>query len=163
MPQHRKFQIFVGAAILLVLGISLIGYAAGPGRWRQRVLFFPRVIDAGIQGETRFLPVRGDIEADTRLVLEELILGPANLRLSNIVPLGTELRLFMVRDDRVFIDLSTDVVLDRANVRTSLQEAVALMVRTLQFNFPVLGDIEITVGGQVPGYPYFRGEETGRL
>ncbi len=143
---------------MAVLAVSILSFALGPGRFRTRVLYFPRILDQQIRGEERVVPLRGGpraAEANAELLLEEIILGPADLLYGAILPVDTELRVFMLRDDQVYIDFSAAAVTNRANLITSIDHAFDLIEQTLVFNFPSIADVHITIEGNIPNHPHY--------
>ena len=104
------------------------------------------------------VPVRGGTnatEANAELLVQELILGPADLQYAALLPVDTELQLFMLRNDQVYMDLSAAAVTNRRNLIPSLDHAFALVEQSLTFNFPSIADVHITIEGNLPNYPHY--------
>jgi hypothetical protein len=89
------------------------------------------------------------------VLVEELILGPTSLYRSRVLPAGTRIQLFMVRDNVAYLDLSRDALFGDDSVRIDFGEAAAVIEQSLRFNFRSLEGVVITVDGQLPFEPYF--------
>ena len=148
------------AALLLVASflISLAFYWVIEARYAERVLFFPGNITNEVSGEERIVRNYGDVERDMQVLLEEMILGPTSLYRSRVLPKETRIRLFMLRDGVVYVDLSRDVLFRDDQVHIDFEEAVAGLERSLRYNFRSIDDVVVTVDGQLPYEPYFEPE-----
>ncbi len=135
----------------LFLLISLAGWLLRPMPTRAAVLFFPRASDSRLQGEPRrVLPGGQGLEDDARIVVEELLLGPGDSRLTVALPRGTRVTETLYRRGRLYVDLSEDAVFAQT---PPLDLGLLAVRRTLRYNFPTLGPIILTVGGREPGVP----------
>jgi len=133
----------------LFLLLSLAGWLLRPVPTRAAVLFFPRASDLRLQGEPRrVLPGGQGLEDAARVLVEELLLGPGDSRLTGALPRGTRVTETLYRRGRLYVDLSEDAVFAQT---PSLNLGLLAVRRTLRYNFPTLGPIILTVGGREPG------------
>ena len=137
----------LSAAVLLV---SLAIYALAGTEQVRRVLFFPDPESHRLVGEEHFVPrVRGT-EESVRLLVKELLLGPASFELSPLLPKSANLRSVSLRDRVLYVDFSTDLVLDLATVPLGLGQIIQGVANNAYFNFPRLRGVYVFVHGQVP-------------
>lgn len=121
----------------------------------ERVLFFPGTLEAGLQGEARLMPRHRDPDRAMRVLMDEIILGPAVLGLTRVVPRDTGVRSVMVRDGIAFIDLDGGFLPFQQSLLLSVDEALDAIRHTIQFNFRRIDAVVITIDGQLPGQPVF--------
>lgn len=149
-------SLFIAAVMLVATCvISLVFYLALHADNSERVLFFPGNISDDISGERRVVTNFPALERDMEVLVEEVILGPTSLYRSRVLPKDTEIRVFMLRDNVLYVDLSRDALFGDDSVRLDFDESAAVLRRALQFNFRSLEDVVITVEGQLPNQPYF--------
>ncbi len=134
---------FLSLAIFLVQGIFE----------KKLLLFFPQHSGGALAGEARSLVRQKSIEKDLELVVEELILGPADIRHSGVLPRNTRVRSALVRRGAAYLDLSPDAIFLGGEVKMSFQEVLETVKKTVMFNFPGLENLIVTIDGQVPGEP----------
>lgn len=116
----------------------------------ERVIFFPRHREQVIEGEPRRLPVKENREKDIQLLVKETILGPFNINYDRVLPLNTEVRSVIFREDRLYLDFSIDPIVQKEGSVLSLPEKIEALKRTIQFNFPSVELITVTFRGQTP-------------
>jgi hypothetical protein len=145
------------AAIMLVAAfvISLVFYLTLHADNAERVLFFPGNISDDISGERRVVTNFPELERDMEVLTEEVILGPTSLYRSRVLPKDTGIRVFMLRDNVLYVDLSREALRADDSVRLDFVDSAAVLQRSLHFNFRSLEDVVITVEGQLPNEPYF--------
>ena len=135
--------------LVLFLLLSLAGWLLRPVPTRAAVLFFPRAGDLRLEGEARpVLPGGQGLEDGARVVVEELLLGPADSRLVAALPRGTRVTETLYRRGRLYMDLSEDAVFAES---PSLDLGLEAVRKTLRYNFPTLGNVIVTVGGREAG------------
>ncbi|MFP4375190.1 MAG: GerMN domain-containing protein [Spirochaetaceae bacterium] len=135
--------------------ISVVFYVVLHLDSAERVLFFPGNISDDISGERRIVRNFPDPERDMEVLVEEVMLGPTSLYRSRVFPKGTSIRIFMVRDNVAYLDLSRDALFGDDSLQLEFNEAAAVLRRSLHFNFRSLEDVVITVEGQLPNEPPF--------
>jgi hypothetical protein len=139
-----------GTLLAALVLSSLLFFLGGESRTRERVLFFPAYRTADFEGEIRELPRKESLEADIRLVVEEIILGPFGIHHDPILPESADVRSVMLRDDTLYVDFSIDVIFQREDSILSLGEVLDGIRRSITFNFPSVERIVFTVRGEVP-------------
>jgi hypothetical protein len=128
--------------------ITLACWLFRPVPTRNAVLFFPRAGSTRLCGESRpVLPGRAGLEESARIMVEELLLGPADIRFSPALPRGTRVTETLYRRGRLYVDLSEDAVFA---VNPSLTEGLSAVRKTLRYNFPTLRSVVLTVEGREP-------------
>jgi len=145
------WAIFLAASLL----ISLSLYFAFRPDQVERVLFFPENITGALKGEARLLPRQHTVEERVRSVVAELLLGPELVRDLPDAPVDTVARLVIVRNNNVYIDFSPKMAIGGIQMQEPVDRTLKIIERTIRFNFPFIRNITITIGGQLPGEPYF--------
>ena len=145
---HPTFSLAMLA--LAVLLVSLALYAlAGTARVR-RVLFFPDPESHRLAAEEHFVPRARGTEENARLLVKELLLAPASFELGRLLPESTRLLSVSLRDRVLYVDFSTDLVLDLATVPLGLGQIVQGVANNAYFNFPRLRGVYVFIHGQIP-------------
>jgi hypothetical protein len=126
----------------------------------RRTLFFPDLLSGEIHAEERIVTRRGEQRSAVRLALEEVILGPADINSSRVLPKGTAIDALFIDDRTVYVDLGIAAIEQSPDVRVNFADSVALIERNILFNFRSLKEVVVTVDGQVPYAPYFELERT---
>jgi hypothetical protein len=154
----REASSVVTIALSLVVGSLVISLALylllGQERVR-RTLFFPDLLSDEVHAEERIVTRRGASGEAVQLLLEEVILGPASINSSRVVPKTTKINALFIDDRTVYVDLSPRAIGDSPDVRVDFEKALDLLERNVLFNFRFVQDVVITVDGQVPYTPYF--------
>lgn len=141
---------WLGIALAAVLVFSLVMFFLEENPVRRKVFFFPQYRSSVVSGEARNLPVRGSLEENMELLVEEMLLGPVEVTHVHIFPEGTALRTLMLRGSVVYIDLSVDAVLGRKSSELGFEESVEVMKRTVRYNYPGVEAFVVTVDGEIP-------------
>ncbi|NBB91522.1 MAG: hypothetical protein GVY23_10045 [Spirochaetes bacterium] len=148
--------LFIAVAMLLAtFVISLVFYLTLHAKNSERVLFFPGNITDDISGERRVVTNFSELERDMEALAEEVILGPTSLYRSRVLPKDTAIRLFMLRENVLYVDLSREALFGDESLRLDFVQSVSVLRRSLEFNFRSLEEVVITVEGQLPNEPYF--------
>lgn len=152
--KERPYLLWVAMFLAsLVIGLAL--YFIFPPRQTERVLFFPENITGKTHGESRLVPRERGREDAIVEVVDEILLGPTRLRDLPLVPADTRLDFLMLRGDTVYIDFSPELVVGSDSVQESVPRILEIVRHTIFYNFPYVRQISITIGGQLPGQPYF--------
>jgi hypothetical protein len=139
-----------GALLAAVLVVSLAMYLVTGTERVRRVIFFPDPESHKLVGEEHFVPrVRGS-EENMRMVVKELLLGPASYELARLVPRSVRVRSVSLRESVLYVDFSTDLVLDIGTVPLGLAEIVQGVANNVFFNFPRLRGVYVFIHGQIP-------------
>lgn len=134
----------------LVLGLSLLFYFTQENRLSRVVLFFPAEKTFQIVGEDRAIFLSGNLEKDLTAVASETLLGPARPTNLRLFPNGGWVRSLLVRQDKVYLDLSKEIVMPEKTLVLDLKSALEVLKKNLHFNFPGLKPIIITINGVEP-------------
>ncbi len=145
-----------GAFLLLSLVVSLSAFALFNDGQVDRVLFFPGARTARVSGELRSLPALGDTRDDLRLLLNEVILGPAEIQHGRLVPRGTQVRSLIVNDGIAFVNFNEVILFEAPDQQLALEEVFDVLRRTIRYNFRSIERVVFTVNGQLPSQPFFQ-------
>ena len=140
----------VGGAFLLSLLLSLLFYFVAREPLARRTLFFPSMTSPLLSGEDRLLPVRRGQEANLRLLVDELILGPAQSSHLRVLPRRTQVVSLILRRGSLYLNLSREVLFPDEDGIGSVGDALQAVGNTLWYNFPRLRRVHIFIDGQVP-------------
>lgn len=154
-PQDKKNSTLGGILLAASLLISLIAVLLFPQDQTRRVLFFPNGVTGELRGEEHVLPREREREAQIELFLEELILGPNTLGAVRIFPAETDIELLMLRDRELYVDFSPEILEVEEQVSLSFDDVLEMTQYNMNYNFPYLRSVTITVSGQLPGEPRF--------
>lgn len=142
-----------GALLSAVFVLSVLLYL-GTGTERiRRVLFFPDSGSGKLAGEEHFVPRARGTEESVRMLVKELLLGPASYELGRLLPRSVSLRSVSLRERVLYVDFSTDLVLDEGVVPLRLGEILQGVANNAYFNFPRLRGVYVFVHGQIPELP----------
>ncbi|MDR3201108.1 MAG: GerMN domain-containing protein [Spirochaetales bacterium] len=123
------------------------------------LIFFPEPALKGISGEPRRMYRRDTLEENIRLLVREMILGPMDIRHTNMFPPNTRVRSVFVRNDTAYLDFSPEIIFLDSQMRLSFDELISAVQRTVLFNFRQLSGVVVTVNGQIPGVASFFPQE----
>ncbi len=145
-------------AILLVLAflIALAFYLALPPERVPRTLFFPGTTGTELSSERRLVPRLPNGEREVHLLVEELLLGPANIAHRRILPRETSIRTLLLREEVVYLDLTAGPIIERSDADAMVETALEAIERSILFNFRSVDEVVITFGGNVPFAPAHR-------
>ena len=168
---NDRQKLIAGAGIFVfIFLLSLIIFKLSPDDIQYRVLFFPTDESNTLIGETRRLKDRGKLEKDVKVLLEEILLGPSVLAHNRYIPKGTRVQSVLLRKSVVYVDFSGRLqqitmrhasgteeapaaageVIQRDTLPLDLPEALAIVRKTIKFNFPVIREVVFTIDGEIP-------------
>ncbi len=104
---------------------------------------------------------RGTGEREIEFLVEDQILGPARISHGRLLPRATQINTLFVRDDRLYLDLSQDAIVESDDVRIPLDQALAGLEHSIRYNFRGIEDIVITIDGSIPFVPAYRSQSIG--
>ncbi len=148
----NMLPLLLGGILLVFLLLSILFYTLEPAKQLRRKFIFPREMSMKLTGETRNVSVSSNRESNIRAYLDDLLLGPATLRLVPIFPEGTRLNHLKLVNNDVYVDFSRNLVFNLENHSLKLVEIKNLLVDNLSVNFPFLEKIIITVNGLEPRF-----------
>jgi hypothetical protein len=141
-------------AVAIALGLALLAagvfLALQRGGSERRTLFFPEFQSRLLIGEVRYLPARESVADDVRLLLEELVLGPANHEAVTVVPRSVRVLSVHVLGEEAVINLTRHVLFDPTPVPYSRAERLHAVANTVLFNLRTLSAVRTLVEGQEP-------------
>ena len=139
-----------GSALVFVLLLSLVLFLFVDNQQSQIVLFFPNYANHRLTGESRFVPRPPGLNRGVETVVNELILGPEQLRHDRALARETSVRALLVKGDTAYVDLSAGILFPAESVSLSFEESLQAIKRSIRFNFPSIKHVVITVEGQEP-------------
>lgn len=142
-----------GALLCSVFALSLLLYLGTGSERVRRVLFFPDAATGKLAGEEHFVPRTRGTEESVRMLVKELLLGPASYELGRLLPRSVRLRSVSLRERVLYVDFSTDLVLDEADVPLGLEGIVQGVANNAYYNFPRLRGVYVFIHGQIPDLP----------
>lgn len=159
--QSPSFQIAV--VILFFFLLSLLFLSLKSDRRVKRTFFFPqsafsRASDAGksftegLHGEIRWLPIRKGWEANMRLFVEDLLLGPIDPMHVGLLPRETRLISLFLNKGVLYLNLSADILKENPDSDLSLALKIKGAANNVLYNFPILKKLYIFVEGQIPDF-----------
>jgi Sporulation and spore germination len=148
----HKLKIVLGSILTLLLLVSALLYMLDSHKQLQRRFLFLTEGSRELAGEIRPVPRAGDSEGEITNFIEELLLGPARLRLADLFPPGTRLNQTSLIGRTLYIDFSRELAFNLENHPLTLVEIKRLLVDNLNRNFPRLERIVITIDGHEPRF-----------
>lgn len=145
-----------GLLLLLCIAIAVGFFLIWPPDREARTLFFPGTTEASLTGERRLVPRNPQRSRELYLVVQELILGPAEIRHGRLVPRNTRISSLAITEDTVYVDLSPEMMFGEEEVRIDVAQGLDGVEATLLYNFRWLKSVVLTIGGQEPFAPSFR-------
>lgn len=139
------------AALVVVFLLSLSLYLFLPGKLVRVVFQFPDEITKNLSREVRSLPFTWEQEHDVELAVREILLGPARHNHLRLFSREARLRSVLVRNEKVYIDLSKEAFLPDPDVIYSPTVALEVLKATLMDNFAGVFQVMISVGGEPTG------------
>jgi hypothetical protein len=157
LPSNIQKNTFVSAgAFFLLFLISLIFFLKDGRTLINCIIFFPEPAYGDVTGEPRRVYRQETLEKNVLFLVREMVLGPMDIRHTNMFPRNTRIRSVFVRGAAAYLDFSPDIIFLGSEVKMSFDELLAAIRKTVLFNFRQLSDVIITVEGQLPGAaPYF--------
>lgn len=143
-----------GIFLCLIFGASLFLFVRYQKNWHQYVLFFPQYKDEEVvETEFRKFPMKESAEENMQSLIQEVLLGPEDLRHIAIMPESTELQSLLFRKGELFVDFSSELLFSGEAPQLSLREQISLIEKALRFNFREIEEIVFTIEGELPRIP----------
>ena len=143
---EKRTLILISIMIFLLL-ISITLYFFVDNNLVRRVLFFPG--RDNYSAEMRRVPRQNSLENDIELFINELILGPYNIDHLRAIPENTKLQNLLLRNSSLlYIDFSADLVVSETKLNIVQSDIIELIRKNLNYNFPILEKIILSVDGQ---------------
>ncbi len=162
LSNSKKTFISENVWLLVLIATFIISFFAYLGSHFSRervVLYFPDSVSNDLVGEYRVLPrERGRADRMAQLV-EEAILGPANIRSYNVFQRDTSLRsVFLMNRRSLVVDLDRQALARIPDRDLTVADSLGILRKIIRANFPGLRNIYILVDGQEPFIPTYSGE-----
>jgi hypothetical protein len=148
-------QYFIPAILLIIFVLSLVFYLLFPPSRTEQVLFFPEAITGNIKNEKRFVPRYDSLDESIETLIYELMLGPINVELDALFNSDADINSLLITDDKLYIDFDSSLILNHFDSTLSLKETFNVFKKSIYFNFRNLGNITITISGQMPFFPVY--------
>ena len=151
----RSPTLFIVGLFVLCLVVSLVWYFIAGADSVKRTLFFPKATrmglpeDAFFLGEIRFLPRMGEVEADVRLLVEDLVLGPVQPDHAPFLPASLEVDSVVFDKGELYIGLSKNFI-DENPEWITMDEQLQGIANTVLYNFPRTKQLHLLIDGQIP-------------
>lgn len=155
MTKSKKpdtLNLVIGIVLLMLLVFSLGLYLLDPYKQMQRKFLFFSEETMSLSGEIRSVPFSRNRERNIAAYMEELLLGPAGLRLQGIFPRGTRINQIKLVENVLYVDFSREMVFNLDNHPFTPVEIKDMVVDNLSVNFPGLEKVIITVNGLEPDF-----------
>ena len=161
------FEIGSRTVILLIVIalflISLTLYITSSFNKANRIFFFTDHQSGKVIGETRRIPGTPSIslfrqqlvekrEKNMDIFVNELLLGPVNMKLDPVFSSGTKLEKILYRNKIVYLDLNFMTLLPDKKAVQGFEESLLLLEKNIKFNFPYIRRVVITILGQEPEF-----------
>jgi hypothetical protein len=147
---QKNILVSAGAFFLLFLAALIFFLKDGRGVINC-VIFFPEPAQQGLTGEPRRIRRQENLEKNVLSLVREMVLGPMDIRHTNMFPRDTRIRSVFVRRGTAYLDFSPDIIFPGGEIKMSFDELLSAIRKTVLFNFRQLSDVIITVDGQLPG------------
>ena len=145
-----------GLILVVCIAIAVGFFLIWPPDLEARTLFFPGTTAVSFSAERRLLPRASDRRREIFLVVQELILGPAQIRHGRLLPRSTRISSLAIDDSTIYLDLSPDLIFGEEEVRVDVQTGLEGIEATVLYNFRWVEEVVLTIGGQEPFVPSFR-------
>ncbi len=152
MKNLDRITIILLGVLALSLAVSLLLFLLHGTDMQRQVLFFPEYRSSVCSGEERRLPTKPTTEKEIELLVKEILLGPFDVNYVAVLPQETSIRTIMLRNKKLYIDFSVDVVFQESESRLSFEEALDCVRKSIVFNYPQIDRIVFTVNGEQPKF-----------
>ncbi|HEY9592885.1 MAG TPA: GerMN domain-containing protein [Spirochaetia bacterium] len=143
----------LGLVILGVLALSLLLFFLTGNSRVSRILYFPTQSGHRLVAEQRFVPRHRGIENDVTELAEGVLLGPTRHDAVRLFPRGGRVISAMVNGRTLYLDLSSQLLVDDPEAPLKGADALSALARTIRLNFPGLKQIVFLIDGQQPRFP----------
>ena len=154
-----------GLLLILALLIALAFFLIFAPERVARTLFFPGTTTTELSGERRLIPRVREEERALELLVEELLLGPARISHSRLLPREARTRSVILRDDVLYVDLNAAAMLEHEEVHVDITTGLDAIRETILYNFRWLEEVILTIDRNVPFAPAYRdiGSQAGSV
>ena len=143
----NKNSVILISIISLFFILSILIFFIAGNTSDRRVFFFPGREE--FSGEVRLVPHQKSSEDNIQMFVNELILGPYSIDHFRAIPQKTKLQSLLLRNKtQLYIDFSSDFIVFNDDFSMMPSEMTVLIKKNLNYNFPFLKGISISIDGQ---------------
>lgn len=143
-------KIVFSTLFMFLLIVTVVCYIAKGAEKKRYVFLYPGSDTGLLTAERRYLRKRSSSEGNVRAFVDDLLLGPVSIDLLRFIPKNTQVLSLMLRDRVLYLNLSTNVVLEEAEASWDTGMKVQGLANNLYYNFPRLRDVKVFINGQIP-------------
>lgn len=146
-----KARLIISILLIFLLLLSIGIYIPTAIHKSDKVFFFYERQTDKIIGEKRRIPkIIFNKEHNIDVFVNELLLGPADMKLDPLFPIGTKVKKILYRDKSLYVDLNFMALFPDKKAVHGFDKGIELVEKNIKFNFSYVKDIVITVLGQEP-------------
>lgn len=151
----KKIVPFIPLTLILILLITVTFlFHMEKGR-TQHILFFPLDSMNGNNAEIRNIYRSAESSRRLDLFIQEMILGPVELKMNPFIPAGTKLKASIWKGNTLYLDFNKDFILNSQQIPFSYTEKIEYLNENIKFNFPQIKEIIVSIEGQIPGSTFY--------
>jgi hypothetical protein len=139
---------FAGTLVVSVLLFFLLGDSKV-----ARIFFFPSQPPGRVVAEMRFVPRHPTLEENVQETADNVLLGPTRPDALRLFPRGATVTAVMVSGRTLYLDVTSQILVEDPEVPLKGSEALAAFARSLKRNFPRFAEVVFLIDGQVPHFP----------
>ena len=145
-------KVFQAAVLLAIVGlvVSAIYIYKKNNFYTERTLFFVEPVSQAVVMEHRLIAEKHDLELNLELLIKDELLGSSLLVRDSVFPAGTKLNHIMLRDDILYVDLSSEAIYPSAHSGLNFRDSIRILEKTVNFNFPEIKNMVVTIDGSIP-------------
>ncbi len=142
----------IGTAFAATLVVSLLLFLVFGNARVGRILFFPSQPPGRIVAEMRLVPRHRTLEENIQEAADNVLLGPTRHDALRLFARGARVTAVMVSGRTLYLDLTSQVLVDDSEVPLKGQDALAALTRSLRLNFPRFAQVVYFIDGQAPRF-----------
>jgi len=143
----------IGGAFVAILAVSLLLFLVFGNSRVARILFFPSQPPGRIVAEMRLVPRHRTLEENIQEAADNVLLGPTRHDALRLFPRGATVTAVMVSGRTLYVDLTSQVLVDDPEVPLKGSAALDALTRSLKLNFPRFAEVVFFIDGQAPRFP----------
>jgi len=142
----------VGVALAATLLVSLSLFLLVGNTRVARILYFPSASGSRILAEMRLVPREAGMEASVKETADSVLLGPSRPDAQPLFARGATVSAVMLSGRTVYLDLTPQILEQDPEVPLPCDQALTVLTRALQLNFPRFTQVVYLIDGQVPHF-----------
>jgi spore germination protein GerM len=140
-----SFKQILRLAYLLTITVFAFVELGRSGFSRRTYEFFTYETHRSVV-EERMIHKTVSMERNIKAYVEELVLGPVSVDFAPLLPIGTQLRSFMYRDNVVYADFSREAAFP-VQGGAPLFDGFLALNQGIRRNFPSVTDVKLFING----------------